>query len=75
MMEKVKEILKNYTEVSEENITAEATLQGDLELNSLDVMNIVIEFEDAFGIEIADSDVVDFVTVGDVVDFLQKKNL
>lgn len=70
MLEKIKEILKQYTEVDEELITEDAELQADLDLNSLDVMNIVVEFEDAFDIEIPDEDVSRFLVVKDIIDYL-----
>lgn len=70
MLEKIKEILKQYTEVDEELITEDAELQADLDLNSLDVMNIVVEFEDVFDIEIPDEDVSRFLVVKDIIDYL-----
>lgn len=73
MFERIKSILMNYTEVDESVIAPEANLQEDLDLNSLDVMNIVMEFEDTFGIEIADSDVSKMLTVRDVEEYLVKK--
>lgn len=72
MSEQVKEILEPYTEVDESEITLESSLQGDLGLSSLDVMNLVMVFEDAFGVQIADEDIGQFVTVGDVVKYLEK---
>lgn len=73
MLEKIKGILKLYTEVDEEQMTGETELQSDLDLNSLDVMNIVVDFEDAFNIEIPDEDVNDFLKVSDIEDYLKAR--
>lgn len=69
--EKVKAILQNHTEKDLSHLTLEMTLQGDLGLSSLDVVNLVMEFEDAFNIEISDEDLAGFVTVGDILSSFQ----
>ena len=73
MIEKVKEILLNHTQVSADEIELNTELVKDLGLNSLDVVNLIVTFEDEFGIEIPDRAIQDFVTVGDIVDYLEKK--
>ena len=72
MFERIKEILLQYTEEDESMITRDANLQNDLGLNSFDLMSIVIEFEDQFGIEISDEDIPDLMTVQDIEDYLNK---
>ena len=67
MFEKVKEIIQKYTE---ETVTEDANLTEDLGLTSLDVVSIVGEFEDTFDIEIEDEDILEFVTVTDIVDYI-----
>lgn len=71
MFEKTIAILSKFTTVPAAEITPETTLQGDLGLNSLDVVNIVVEFEDEFDIEIPDRLIKNFVKVGDVVEYLE----
>lgn len=71
MLEKVKKILLDYTEVPASKITPKTDLVNDLDLNSLDVMNIMVAFEDKFGIEIPDRIIKDFVTVEDIVNYLE----
>lgn len=71
MLEKVKEILTDYTEVPVTEITLATDLVNDLDLNSLDVVNIVVVFEDAFGIEIPDRAIRDLTTVEDIVRYLE----
>lgn len=73
MLEKVKGILLNHTQVSADEIELNTELVKDLGLNSLDVVSLIIAFEDKFGIEIPDRAIRDFVTVGDLVDYLEKK--
>ena len=71
MLEKVKEILLDYTEVPVGEITLKTDLINDLDLNSLDVVNIVVAFEDEFDIEIPDRAIRDLTTVGDIVKYLE----
>lgn len=71
MLEKVIEILSEYTEISKDNINMESGLVNDLGLSSLDVINVVVAFEDEFEIEIPDQIIKELVTVGDVVKYLE----
>lgn len=71
MLEKVIEILSEYTEISKDNINMESGLVNDLGLSSLDVINVVVAFEDEFNIEIPDRIIKELVTVGDVVKYLE----
>ena len=73
MFDKVKEILRKYTEA--ENITEDLSLTNDLALTSLDVVSMVGDFEDAFDIEIADEDVMQIKTVGDILEYLKKQGI
>ena len=71
MLEKVKNILLDYTEVPAKEITLKTDLVNDLDLNSLDVVNIVVAFEDEFEIEIPDQVIRDLTTVEDIVRYLE----
>ena len=73
MFDKVKEIISKYTEA--ENITEDLSLTNDLALTSLDVVSMVGDFEDAFDIEIADEDVMQIKTVGDILGYHKKKGI
>lgn len=70
MLQQVRDILAEYACIPENEIQLDSSLQKDLGLNSLDVINIVVEFEDAFDIEIDEPDIRAFATVGDLVDYL-----
>lgn len=71
MFEKIKMILLQYTEVTA--INEDSMLQADLGLSSLDVVEIVAEFEEAFHIEIPDRDLTKFVSVRDIVEYLENR--
>lgn len=73
MLEQIRRILSTYVEKPVEEITEETTLLGDLELNSLDVVNLVVEFEEQFEIEIKDEDIRTFITVGDMMEYIRKQ--
>lgn len=72
MIERIKEIILENTELDNIEITRESVLLQDLGLNSLDLMGMICELEDEFDIEISDRDARSFKTVGDVIDFLEK---
>ena len=72
MLEKVKEIIQNYTELPAGEITLETDLGKDLDLNSLDVVNIVVTFEDEFDIEIPDRVISSLTKVVDIVKYLEE---
>lgn len=73
MLETIKDILKNYTEVDLEIINENTNLQADLDLNSFDVINLIVDFEDAFNIEIPDEDVGKLITIKDILVYLNEK--
>ena len=71
MLEKIAGILSKYTK---EEITVESTLVNDLGLSSFDIVSIVMTFEDEFDIEISDRDIHKFVSVADIVEYIENKN-
>ena len=72
MFEKVKNILMDEMQVSEELITPEAELVNDLGVNSLELADLILLCEEKFDIEINDDDIHKFITVGDVVNYLSQ---
>ena len=72
MLETIKEIITMYADVDPDEITGETSLRNDLALNSLVLMNMVVELEDHFDIEIPESDAFNFDTVGDVIAYLEE---
>lgn len=69
MFEQVKSIISKFTEAE---VTPKSTLMGDLGLTSFDLVAIVEEFEDEFDIEVEDRDVMGFVTINDIIDYLNE---
>lgn len=72
MLEKVIDILSEFTLLEKEEITKDSGLVNDLGLNSLDVINVVVAFEEEFDIEIPDSKIKELVTVGNIVEYLER---
>jgi acyl carrier protein len=70
---KVKEIVVNKLGVDEAQITPEASFINDLGADSLDTVELVMEFEKAFNIQIPDEDAEKISTVGDAIKYLQSK--
>jgi acyl carrier protein len=75
MLEKIRDILVEYTDVPKEQITMETNLLTDLELSSLDVVNVMVAFEDEFEIEIPDRKLTEIVAVEDIVRILKEYGL
>lgn len=73
MIEKLKKIICEYTGNSDIDITEDTVLITDLGLNSLDLVNLAVNVEDEFDIEIPDRAIKDFKTVGDVIAFIEKQ--
>ncbi len=74
MFEKVKALLIEELSIKAEDITPNAELSGDLGINSLDLADLVLQCEERFGIVIDDDDVHTFITVADLVEFLENQN-
>ena len=70
---KVKEIIVEQLGVEETEVTANASFVDDLGADSLDTVELVMAFEEAFDIEIPDEDAEKIKTVHDAVDYIQKK--
>ncbi len=68
---RVKEIIVEQLDAEESTITMEASFRDDLEADSLDVVELVMELEDEFDIEIADEEAENINTVGDAVQFIE----
>ncbi len=72
MFEQVKNLLIDELQIEAEDITMEAELVNDLGINSLELADLVLLCEERFHIEINDEDIHQFLTVGDVVGYLEK---
>jgi len=68
---KVKEIIINELGVDAEKVTAEASFVEDLGADSLDTVELVMAFEEEFGMEIPDEEAEKLRTVGDAISYIQ----
>ncbi len=71
--EKVKEIIVEQLGVEPDKITLEARFNEDLEADSLDLVELIMAFEDEFGGEISDEEAQQIKTVGQAVDYLKSR--
>ncbi len=71
--EKVKEIISKQLGVSPAEIQAETSFVEDLGADSLDTVELVMAFEETFGIEIPDEDAEKIVKVKDAIEYINKK--
>jgi len=70
VLERVKGIVAERLDVEQSKITMEASFKDDLEADSLDVVELVMELEDEFDMEISDEDAEKIGTVGDAVNYI-----
>lgn len=68
--ERVRNIIIDQLGVSAEDVTMEANFRDDLEADSLDLVELIMAFEEEFGGEITDEDAQKILTVGDAVTYL-----
>lgn len=69
--EKVKEIITKQMGVKAEQITSETSFINDLGADSLDTVELIMEFEDAFDMNIPDEDAEKIRTVGDAIKYIE----
>lgn len=70
ILPKIQKIVVDRLDVEESAVKPEASFKDDLDADSLDVVELVMELEDEFDLEISDEDAEKIVTVGDVVDYI-----
>ena len=73
IFEKVRAIIVEQLDVDEEKVTLTANIQDDLGADSLDIVDLVMSFEEEFDTEIPDEQVENIKTVGDIVKFIEEK--
>jgi len=70
-LERLTKIVVDRLGVNEEDVTLEANLKDDLGADSLDVVELIMELEDEFDVEIADEDAEKITTVGEVIAYIE----
>ena len=71
--QRVKEIIADQLGVDIEQIKPESKFVDDLGADSLDVVELIMAFEEEFGVEIPDEDAEKIATVGDVLNYIEEK--
>ena len=71
--EKVKEIVVKQLAVAEDQVTEEARFIEDLNADSLDQVELIMALEEQFGAEIPDEEAEKLTTVGDAIEYIEKK--
>ena len=72
--EKVISIVSEQLGVPKEEISRDSSFIDDLKADSLDVVELVMELEDEFGVSIPDEDYEKIRTVGDAIDYIEEKS-
>jgi acyl carrier protein len=74
VVNKLKEILVEEFELDESAITPDAHLREDLDLDSLDAVDLIVALEKAFGIRVDEKVIVEMRTVGDFLEYIQEQH-
>lgn len=72
MFEQLKEILVDEMQIKAELIKPEAELKNDLGMNSIELSELVLACEEKFGVEVDEERAKEFLTVKDVVDYMEE---
>ena len=73
--EKIKAIIAEVLNVDENETTMETTFTDDLGADSLDLFELVMAFEEEYGVEIPSEDLEKITTVGDIVEYMKSKGV
>lgn len=75
MFERVKEIIEEQLNLDGVEITEESRFKEDLQADSLDLFELVMAFEDEYGVEIPSEDLEKITTVGSVIEYMKAKGV
>lgn len=73
MFEKVRAIISEKLNVDQDEIKLESSIVDDLGADSIDLIELIMNLEEEYGISISDEEAVKLKTVGDVVDFINSQ--
>jgi acyl carrier protein len=74
-MERVTDIIVDLLGVEPEKVTPDARFREDLEADSLDLVELIMAFEEEFGGEISDEDAQKITTVGEAVSYVEERQV
>lgn len=75
MLEKLKTIIAEQLNVSEDEVKAESNFKDDLGADSLDLFELVMSLEEEYGVEIPSEDLEKIATVNDVIEYMKAKGV
>ena len=73
ILEEVKEIITRYVKVEPEKITLESNLNEDLDADSIDIADVVMDIEEKYGFEFSDEDAENIVAIKDLVRVIEER--
>ena len=74
LLEQVQQIVADKLSVDESEVVPEASFTEDLNADSLDLVELIMAFEEEFGSEISDTEAEKILTVGDAIKFIESKS-
>lgn len=75
MLEKIADIIREQLNLEDIEITEETSFKDDLQADSLDLFELVMAFEEEYGIEIPSEDLEKLVTVADVIEYIKEQGV
>lgn len=75
MLEKIADIIREQLNLDDVKITEDTSFKDDLQADSLDLFELVMAFEEEYGIEIPSEDLEKLQTVGDVVEYIKDQDI
>ena len=72
MLEKIREIICEFVDIKPEEITLETNIRKDLGLNSLELVNLAVDIEEEFDVEIPDKEAMGLETVADAIKIIEE---
>lgn len=75
MLERIADIIREQLNLDDIEITEDTSFKDDLQADSLDLFELVMAFEEEYGVEIPSEDLEKFSTVGDVMDYIKAQDL
>ena len=74
ILEQIKDAITEQLDIDRDKIKPESTFFEDLEADSLDVVELILSFEEAFKVDISDEDAAEIKSVNDVLEFVKKSS-
>jgi len=70
IMSQILAILEDVAEISPEDVNENSVMMDDLDLSSMEILTVVADLEETFGLRIPEKELRNFVTIGDLADYL-----